>query len=223
MSVQPLKSGFLQGQISGVLSQPLTISDDTAATLAPDVPVQAIQDATLEVNRLVNAHYAKVYFPLAVQSVAQQIDQLYWDEAAPESDDPSHLDAGLGWSTNLATTEGMSDLPENWDDNSVYSEKLVRLRDLHAQRDALTLKMAQLHKLAQLIAPFEQPQETVQPSLVTREGELVDELAKTRQLTTRVRALASQQAFSTDESHTTADEADELSQTQKLQALLRNK
>jgi hypothetical protein len=42
------------------------------------------------VNRILRRHNDTVYYSLAIRVIAQQIDQLYWDSAVPESTEHNH-------------------------------------------------------------------------------------------------------------------------------------
>jgi hypothetical protein len=53
---------------------------------------------------------------------------------------------------------------------------------IHAQRQ----KIAQFKRFQQLLKPFENPQESIQPNIVTRDGELGKELDRMRILMARV-------------------------------------
>jgi hypothetical protein len=57
---------------------------------------------------------------------------------------------------------------------------------LDQERDALKKRLARYEQLKKLIEPFEEPQKNVQPNLVTRDGELSQELDRMRVLLARV-------------------------------------
>ena len=67
-----------------------------------------------------------------------------------------------------------------------YRELLSRLTALAARRDVETSKFARYKQLQTLLEPFTNPQENIQPNLVTRDGELGKELEKMRVLLARV-------------------------------------
>lgn len=58
--------------------------------------------------------------------------------------------------------------------------------------------MEQLQHLQRLLEPFEEPQKNIQPNLVTRDGELVQELDKMRMLVARLGGRIAQQKKSSD-------------------------
>jgi hypothetical protein len=73
-------------------------------------------------------------------------------------------------------------------DSSLYRykrlrERLASLDNLRQQRQR---RLEQLRQLQRLLEPFSEPQNNVQPNLVTRDGELVRELEKMRMLVARV-------------------------------------
>ena len=57
---------------------------------------------------------------------------------------------------------------------------------LDDQRQRRRQRLDQLRRLQELLEPFGKPQENIQPNLVTRDGELVQELEKMRMLAARV-------------------------------------
>jgi len=68
-----------------------------------------------------------------------------------------------------------------------YAELNQKLHLQRARRDTLRRKLAQYKKLQSLLAPFEKPQENVQPNLVTKDSkELEEEVTRMRMLLARV-------------------------------------
>jgi hypothetical protein len=84
-------------------------------------------------------------------------------------------------------------LGENGDDASEFTERLQRLRTLSERRDALLQKVRLYGTVHTQLGPLQTPQTSIQPSLVGREGPLVDELATAKnrgiRLTGRVARL----------------------------------
>ncbi|KAL2353565.1 kinetochore complex Fta4 of Sim4 subunit, or CENP-50-domain-containing protein [Cryomyces antarcticus] len=145
------------------------------------------------VNRLLQHHNKSVYYSLAVRHVAEQIDKLYWAAGAPDANvtnDGSADDGIPPEDADLTTDETIAKLPNEWAadeaDVSDYAAQLAHLRDLATKREAAKRKLQQYCALQQLLDPFRDPQKVVQPNLVTREGELADELARMRALSARV-------------------------------------
>jgi Kinetochore complex Fta4 of Sim4 subunit, or CENP-50 len=61
------------------------------------------------------------------------------------------------------------------------------LRDLDERRKAMREKVAGYKRLKEMLEPFENATEAVQPNLVARDGDLEKELEKMRLLVARVR------------------------------------
>jgi hypothetical protein len=61
-----------------------------------------------------------------------------------------------------------------------------RLTELSARRRDAQQKLVQYRQLQKLLEPFQKPQETVQPNLVTKDGQLGKELDRMRLLLARV-------------------------------------
>lgn len=78
--------------------------------------------------------------------------------------------------------------------------------------------MDQLRKLQQLLEPFTEPQKNVQPNLVTRDGELTEELDRMRKLVARVGARINQGKRKRDDYESNSSYS--LGSEQKLEALL---
>ena len=66
------------------------------------------------------------------------------------------------------------------------STQISQLIALHDRRKTLLRKVQRYRKVQRLIEPLKNPQQNVQPSLVTREGQLADELARMKTLGIRV-------------------------------------
>ncbi|KAE8148941.1 kinetochore complex Fta4 of Sim4 subunit, or CENP-50-domain-containing protein [Aspergillus avenaceus] len=67
-----------------------------------------------------------------------------------------------------------------------YQELREQLVMLDRQRQQRRRRLDQLRQLQHLLQPFREPQENIQPNLITRDGELVQELEKMRMLVARV-------------------------------------
>jgi hypothetical protein len=57
---------------------------------------------------------------------------------------------------------------------------------LDRQRQAQQKRLAQYRQLEALLEPLKNPQENIQPNLITRDGELIQEIDKMRMLMARV-------------------------------------
>ncbi|OAP58313.1 hypothetical protein AYL99_07403 [Fonsecaea erecta] len=74
------------------------------------------------------------------------------------------------------------------EDQHRYTRMREELLSLSRQRDALKAKLAQYRHLQKLTEPLREPHENIQPNLVTRDGELSQQLDRTRVLLARVTA-----------------------------------
>lgn len=74
-----------------------------------------------------------------------------------------------------------------------YQQLRERLNSLDQLRQQRHRRLEQLQYLQQLVKPFQNPQENVQPNLITRDGELAQELEKMRMLVARVGGRVAQQ------------------------------
>ena len=67
-----------------------------------------------------------------------------------------------------------------------YKQLQARLTALNEQRQTQQKKLAQYKHLRSLLDPFRNPQENIQPNLVTKDGDLSRELARMKFLMARV-------------------------------------
>lgn len=74
-----------------------------------------------------------------------------------------------------------------------YQQLRERLAGLDSQRQQRQRRLDQLQHLRRLLEPFEDPQKDIQPNLITKDGELVQELEKMRMLVARVGGRIAQQ------------------------------
>lgn len=74
-----------------------------------------------------------------------------------------------------------------------YQHLRERLASLDQRRQQRQQRLDQLQHLQHLLDPFKQPQKDIQPNLVTRDGELAQELEKMRMLVARVGGRIAQQ------------------------------
>ncbi|KAF1986888.1 hypothetical protein K402DRAFT_376895 [Aulographum hederae CBS 113979] len=205
-TVVALKTGFIRTQ-TRILSQALQPSKRWRNISKEDgaISVAIIAEVTKEVNRLLRRHTKSAYSPLTIRHVAEQIDKLYWDAGAPdlfalEIDDAAANDIDdptIRRDDELASDPIISKLPETWEDADssispqaleTYSTRRDSLETLSARRAALRIKIATYKQVQSLLVAFKDPQQSVQPNLVTKDGELAAELAKSRTLSVRVGA-----------------------------------
>ena len=74
-----------------------------------------------------------------------------------------------------------------------YASLLSQLQTLTARRDAARQTLQRYQQLHTLLEPYENPQQRIQPNLVTKDGELARELERMRALLARVTARMGEQ------------------------------
>jgi hypothetical protein len=67
-----------------------------------------------------------------------------------------------------------------------FTAALTRLQELSERRKAMQCKLEQYKKLQELLEPLKNAKTSVQPNLVTKDGALAEELARTKTLGIRV-------------------------------------
>lgn len=133
-----------------------------------------------------------MYDRVAVSNVATQIEQLFWYASEPEDlldVDGKGGDGVLRIGDDLTESENIHKLSSFVDEDEADEDLLSavqRLQDLDAKRIALERKLEQYRRLQELLKPLRDPQENVQKDLVTRDGALAEELARTKALGMRV-------------------------------------
>jgi len=80
----------------------------------------------------------------------------------------------------LALMAEQPDIPED------FTTKIRRLQELRTRRTNLQKKLTALRQFQDFIQPIKDPQNSVQPNLVTRDGPLAEELARSKTLGIRV-------------------------------------
>lgn len=195
------KAAFLRQQVR-LLSQPLQPSKSWR-DFAPETET-SLSDATVSavmarVNEKLKQHNKNVYFGLSQRHVAEQIDELYWNEVQ-EQDEEASLDAlAVATDVDLTETEEVGKLPEEMkelqlhDGQSISADEAVRYAELRRRlgeasemRDQQRKRLEGYRQLQKLLEPLEHAQENVQPNLVTKDGELSKELDRMRVLLARV-------------------------------------
>ncbi|GLB06281.1 hypothetical protein AtubIFM57258_001578 [Aspergillus tubingensis] len=179
-TISELKSSFIRAQVR-ILSEGLEPPEDwrnyAAETEEDDLSDKVVGDVLQKLNAALKQHSRIVYSSQAVQHVAQQITSLYWSSVTQAIHNPGNI----------------AQLPLELEDQSAseeqrarYQELRERLTDLDRLRQQRQRRLDQLRQLQQLLEPFREPQKHIQPNLVTRDGELVQELDKMRMLVARV-------------------------------------
>ncbi|KAI0007418.1 kinetochore Sim4 complex subunit Fta4 [Xylariaceae sp. FL0662B] len=183
------------------------------------LPDKAVGDAMYRVNHVLQQHARRVYAPQASRHVAEQIEGLYLDAAEKAmreeregelEDEDEAADRGNGEAGRLrvgvdfATDTTIASLPPTWDlhrpgeseayplESRRYAELASSLTALSARRRDARERLERLRRMGDLLAPFTTPHNTVQPNLVTRNGEVEAELERMRVLLVRVAGRVAQ-------------------------------
>ncbi|ORY56322.1 kinetochore Sim4 complex subunit Fta4 [Pseudomassariella vexata] len=206
------KSAFLTAQTLH-LSQTLNpspawrASNDGSEHMLSD---KAVDEALYRLNHALRQHAQRVYALQATRNVAEQIEGLFLNTEDPiprdsdaEDDDVSgyRLDGGdvgekgLREGIDLTTDPSIAGLPPTWathrpSEAEAHPVEARRYTDLQAQlislsgrRAATKARVERLRHMDGLLAPF---QAGVQENLVTRNGEVEQELERMRVLLIRV-------------------------------------
>jgi hypothetical protein len=215
-SIARLKQTFLATQVR-LLSAPLSVPASAYTTL-PSLPDKSLTDLLCKVNEKIQANNRSVFPPQAQRHVAEQINTLYWNEvlaeytaarnAGTELAGPRPGETTVRRALDLVELGGVMQLGESWRDVAVvgeeeeaeqsrkdsesfaqrYTEERAQLLELCRRRDEAEAKLARYKRLQELLEPYENPQENIQPNLVTRDGELSREMDRMRVLLARVTA-----------------------------------
>ena len=213
-SLSHSKSLFLTQQIR-LLSTPLQPSStftsglhSTDSTLSP----KHVTDIVSKTNNKINSHNKLVFSTQTQRHIVEQIESLYFSDALNEENLGNHhpqdsneeevgelvaieRDADLTSTSILgalpeelqqSTLHDVSDLAIDEDDADEYFDLRRQLLGLCEQRDAAREKLLRYQKLQELLRPFEDASESVQPNLVTKDGEMRRELERLRVLLARV-------------------------------------
>ncbi|KAI9835981.1 MAG: hypothetical protein M1837_003548, partial [Sclerophora amabilis] len=104
-------------------------------------------------------------------------------------------------------------------DRRRYAELQAKLTSLNTRRSEVQQRLTRYRHLQRLLEPFKNPQENVQPNLVTRDGELGKELDRMRILMARVAGRI--EGLDGQGRRTPGDEVEEeQSEQQKLEQIL---
>ncbi|CDM28676.1 hypothetical protein DTO013E5_892 [Penicillium roqueforti] len=227
-TVSELKSAFIWSQVR-IFSESLDLPEDwrnyAAETTEGDLSDKVIEDVLHKVNAAAKQHNRVVYSSQAIHHVAQQIANLYWSSVSQEARSRDAFARGIEKTTDLSRGMNITKMPvilesqeASEEDQARYLQLRERLASLDSQRQQRQRRLDQLQHLRRLLEPFEDPQKDIQPNLITKDGELVQELEKMRMLVARVGGRIAQQKRSSGalETHDYSLPASD----QRLQALL---
>ncbi|KIW96160.1 uncharacterized protein Z519_03227 [Cladophialophora bantiana CBS 173.52] len=215
-SITALKAAFIRSQVRH-LETPLEPSTQWRDLLLPEpteghLSDKMIQDLVSKVNDKIKQHNRLIFSTQSQRHVAEQIESLHWTLVSADDADPDLDTVAIRRDADLTDSEFIASLPQDYDGglhlhpdhrpreregregpgDAEREERYTRMREellsLSQQRDVLKGKLAQYRRLQQLMEPLREPQENIQPNLVTRDGELSQELARMRVLLARVTA-----------------------------------
>ncbi|EZF74116.1 hypothetical protein H105_04126 [Trichophyton soudanense CBS 452.61] len=217
-TISEVKLGFLRDQIR-VLSAPLSPSPDWreyGPAAEDDIGEKAISEALQKFNTLLKQHNRAVFSTQAIHHVSQQIERLYWDSISPEFGQEGSRQPEIDKGADLTNARNISKLPDEWledgvdeEDKSRYKFLRERLVKLDAERKKREDKLLQYKHLKSLLEPFEDPLNTIQPNLATRDGELGAELDRMRMLLAKVASKVGKIQSDTQNSEKKAEEEEE--------------
>lgn len=136
------------------------------------------------VNREYSTHIKAALYPIALRSVAEQIDALYWESGAPTQHTP--YDDVIRKTDDLTDDRIISSLNEDMMTSDDVREKIARLKQLAERRTAVQAKLQKYRALQAELEFLKDPAISIQPHLGTRDGPLVQELTASRGLSTKL-------------------------------------
>ncbi|KAK6329667.1 hypothetical protein TWF696_003540 [Orbilia brochopaga] len=190
-----------------VLSQIRILSQDTPSPVdwdydGDDGDGEPLTDAAMEnvlqkVNRLLRRHHQIFYSSPAVDHVSEQVKVLCMQRTGSrhETEDSSDVLSGR---QDLSDAQNVERLPETWpvrggtaygsgeEANAVYKALVGRVSGMAAGIINLRLKHKRLLAIRRKLGVLANPQQTIQPNLVFKDGELALELKKMRILAARL-------------------------------------
>ncbi|KAJ5158326.1 uncharacterized protein N7500_007977 [Penicillium coprophilum] len=218
-TIAELKSAFIWSQVR-VFSESLDLPEDwrhyAPETTEGDLSDKVIEDVLHKVNAAAKQHNRVVYSSQAIHHVAQQIANLYWSSVSQETRHRDAFSHSIEKTTDLSRGINITKMPVNLESQEAseedhaksvykhtsgfspieshrYQQLRERLASLDTQRQQRQRHLDQLHHLRRLLEPFEHPQKDIQPNLITKDGELVQELEKMRMLVARAGGRITQQ------------------------------
>ncbi|KAF5679820.1 kinetochore fta4 [Fusarium heterosporum] len=198
-TIPSLKQSFLTNQTT-LLAQPLAPSHSWQATNdASDeaIPERVIQDVLYSLNHTIQQHCRRVYAPQASRNIAEQIDNIYTQDAERKLGGPADTEGGIGRELDLTDNEAIEALPSLWHSEKDvsnypmevkrYADAVRQLSELNGQRRQLRQQVARLKRLQSLVKPLQTDDGVgIQENLLTRNGPVEKELERMRFLLARV-------------------------------------
>ncbi|KAK6531559.1 hypothetical protein TWF281_008353 [Arthrobotrys megalospora] len=189
------KKGFVISQ-TRIISQGISVTprwEDGCCDAGPSEVTAAVVENTLaKVNRLCQRHHQMFYNATAIDHVSEQIEVLYQQgiDKVPNQDS---LDV-LSGQADLSDPRNIEKLPEIWpvEDHSAdgiyqeYKELVGQVSSMAAGLVSIRARHERLLALRKKIGTFENPRESIQPSLVFKDSELAFELKRMRILAAKL-------------------------------------
>ncbi|EEA25710.1 hypothetical protein TMatcc_006059 [Talaromyces marneffei ATCC 18224] len=194
-TISEIKTSFIRNQIR-ILSASIAPQEgwrDWAPDTEDDLSDKVVDEVLQKLNTTLKQHNRVVYSNQAIQHVARQIESLHWESVKSEVLNPAQGSTGVEIGSDLSNHLIIEKLPPQYRGDNVSPEEKERYKLLYERLVALDNKrqekqrqLAQYKQLEALLEPFKNPQENIQPNLITRDGELVREIDKMRMLVARV-------------------------------------
>ena len=182
------KSAFIQTQIR-LLARPLSLPP--GFTEQTNLPPKVLDQVLRATNRQLARHNKTVYDALAVRSIAEQLDTLYWQATTTPADSGQHEDDGQGTDDvlrrddDLTQPEVIAQLDVDMVETEEFAGLLERLRRLDERREVVRRRKEKFVRLRSELE-FLREGTVVQRSLVTRDGKLAEQVDRARVLGVRI-------------------------------------
>lgn len=195
ISITSLKASFIRTQARH-LDTPL---EPPRLTEEKSLSDKLVTDLVSKVNEKIRQHNRLIFSTQSQRHVAEQIESLHWNLVSEETEQAEIDTVAIRRDAELTDSETIRALPEEYgdvylhpdyeaqeDEARQYTQMRQELWGLNEKRDVLKRRLAQYQHLTKLMQPLSEPQKNVQPNLVTRDGELSQELDRMRVLLARV-------------------------------------
>ncbi|KAF4976825.1 hypothetical protein FZEAL_6566 [Fusarium zealandicum] len=199
-TILSLKQSFLTTQ-TNLLAQPLAPSRSwQAANDASDeaIPERVLQDTLFNLNHTIQQHCRRVYAPQASRNIAEQINNIYTNDAERRVGGDADVEGGIGRELDLTDKEAIQALPPAWHSGKDvteypmeakrYADAVRQLSELNERRQQLKDQVARLNQLKSVVEPLQTTDNGagIQENLLTRNGPVEKELERMRFLLARV-------------------------------------
>ncbi|CUS14085.1 unnamed protein product [Tuber aestivum] len=197
-SIYDIKGGFLSSQLrvlNGALNPKPNWQDRLPEGEHGDLSEGVLNQVLYKLNVVAKRHQKLVYSSQALRHVAEQIDDLY-QKKDDDVEGITQEDDVLRRGANLKDPQSIDLLPESYPaeggdseedlEETRYQTLRAKLANHSAALQAQRQRHAYYSQLKSLVAPFADPQRSVQPNLVTKDGPLAAELERTRLLAAKL-------------------------------------